>query len=155
MPFALCSGLTRIGTETELESIRRVEQAGAGTRVALVTGACGAIGKAIARGIAGTAGYEVVLVCRDEEKARHACQEITRDTGNREVRYETVDVSRRSSIQGLAARWEGPLHVLVNNAAVTPRRREETPEGIERQFATNSSTASARFEMPSRRTGAP
>jgi hypothetical protein len=27
--------------------------------------------------------------------------------------------------------------VLVNNAAATPRRREETPEGIELQFATN------------------
>jgi NAD(P)-dependent dehydrogenase (short-subunit alcohol dehydrogenase family) len=27
--------------------------------------------------------------------------------------------------------------VLVNNAAVAPRRREETPEGIELQFATN------------------
>ena len=29
------------------------------------------------------------------------------------------------------------MHVLVNNAAVAPRRREETPEGIELQFATN------------------
>ena len=30
-----------------------------------------------------------------------------------------------------------PVHALINNAAVTPRRREETPEGIELQFATN------------------
>ena len=29
------------------------------------------------------------------------------------------------------------MHALVNNAAVPPRRREETPEGIELQFATN------------------
>jgi NADP-dependent 3-hydroxy acid dehydrogenase YdfG len=32
-------------------------------RVALVTGASGAIGKAIARGIAEDPGYEVVLLC--------------------------------------------------------------------------------------------
>jgi len=108
-----------------------------GSRVALVTGASGAIGKAIARGIAETPGYEVVLLCRDEMKARQACQEIIQATGNGAVRYEVADVSRWSSIQGLAKRWHGPLHVLVNNAAVTPKRREETPEGIELQFATN------------------
>ncbi len=106
-------------------------------RVALVTGASGAIGRAIAVGIARHPGYEVVLLCRDEAKARQACQEIRRATGNSRVRYEVADVSRRSSIQGLADRWQGPLHVLVNNAAVAPRRREETPDGIERQFATN------------------
>jgi NAD(P)-dependent dehydrogenase (short-subunit alcohol dehydrogenase family) len=108
-----------------------------GHPVALVTGASGAIGKAIARGIAESPGHEVVLLCRNEMKARQACQEIIRATGNGAVRYEVADVSRWSSIQGLAKRWQGPLHVLVNNAAVTPKRREETPEGIELQFATN------------------
>ncbi|HSB73368.1 MAG TPA: SDR family NAD(P)-dependent oxidoreductase [Candidatus Methylomirabilis sp.] len=108
-----------------------------GNRVALVTGATGAIGKAIARGIAASPGYEVILACRDEEKATRAVREITQATGNAKVRYEVVDLSRRLSIEALAGRWRGPLHVLVNNAAVTPRRRQETPEGIELQFATN------------------
>jgi len=108
-----------------------------GRRVALVTGASGAIGKAIARGIAKDPSYEVILLCRNDAKARQACQEVIRDTGNSKVRYEVVDVSRRSSILALAERWRGPLHVLVNNAAVTPKRREETPAGIELQFATN------------------
>lgn len=31
----------------------------------------------------------------------------------------------------------GPLHILINNAAASPRQRQETPEGIEVQFATN------------------
>ncbi len=106
-------------------------------RVALVTGATGAIGKAIAWGIAERPGHEVVLLGRDEMKAARACQEIMRATGNSRVRYEVADVSRRSCIRALAERWRGPLHVLVNNAAVTPRRRQETPEGIELQFATN------------------
>jgi NAD(P)-dependent dehydrogenase (short-subunit alcohol dehydrogenase family) len=106
-------------------------------RVALVTGATGAIGKAIARQIAQQQAYEVVLACRNEEKGRQAVTDITRATGNNHVRYELVDVSRYSSIQALAERWRGPLHVLVNNAAVTPRTRQETPEGIELQFATN------------------
>jgi NAD(P)-dependent dehydrogenase (short-subunit alcohol dehydrogenase family) len=105
--------------------------------VALVTGATGAIGKAIAERIAARPDYEVVLVCRDAAKAETTVREIRRRTGNARVRYELVDLARRASIRALAERWRGSAHVLVNNAAVTPRRREETPEGIERQFATN------------------
>jgi NAD(P)-dependent dehydrogenase (short-subunit alcohol dehydrogenase family) len=105
-------------------------------RVAIVTGATGRIGKAIARGIA-AAGYSVVLACRNAEKAERAAEEIRAATGNARVCPEVVDVSRKGSVEAFASRWRGPLHVLVNNAAVTPRRREETPEGIERQFATN------------------
>jgi NAD(P)-dependent dehydrogenase (short-subunit alcohol dehydrogenase family) len=110
---------------------------GTGNRVAIVTGATGAIGKGIAQGIAEKDGYEVVLAARDEDKARRAVRDIVQATGNSQVRYELVDVSRRASIQALAGRWRGPLNVLVNNAAATPRRRYETLEGIELQLATN------------------
>jgi NAD(P)-dependent dehydrogenase (short-subunit alcohol dehydrogenase family) len=106
-------------------------------RVAIVTGGNGAIGKAIAQGIAEKGDFEVILACRDEGRARRAVQDVIRATGNQNVRYELVDVSRQTSIQALAERWRGPLHILVNNAGATPRRRLETPEGVEMQFATN------------------
>ncbi len=106
-------------------------------RVAIVTGATGAIGSAIAAGIAACPGFEVVLACRDATKAARTLERLVASTGSRRIRYEVVDVSRRVSVEALAARWQGPLHVLVNNAAVTPKRREETPEGIELQLATN------------------
>jgi NAD(P)-dependent dehydrogenase (short-subunit alcohol dehydrogenase family) len=104
---------------------------------AVVTGATGAIGKAIARQIAATPGYSVVLIGRDEKRTQRATQEIIKSTGNQATRYEIVDLSRHSEIEALADRWQGPLHVLVNNAGATPRRRSETPEGIELQWATN------------------
>lgn len=106
------------------------------TPVALVTGATGAIGRAIARHLAGR-GIEVVLGCRDKNRAEQAVREIRQSTGNERVRYELVDVSRQSDVQALVGRWQGPLHVLVNNAATAPRDRRETPEGIELQLATN------------------
>jgi NAD(P)-dependent dehydrogenase (short-subunit alcohol dehydrogenase family) len=53
------------------------------------------------------------------------------------VRHEIVDLSLSDSICELAKRWQGPAHVLVNNAAVTPRQREENGDGIELQFAVN------------------
>jgi len=106
-------------------------------RVFLVTGATGAIGLAIAKQLAATPSAEVVLACRNEARAIQAVQDIRECVGDARLRYELVDVARRYSIEALARRWTGPLHVLVNNAAATPRRREETPEGIELQFATN------------------
>ncbi len=109
----------------------------AGETTAIVTGPTGAIGKAIARQLAAKPGFEVVLAVRNSQKAEKAVAEIKKATGNEGVRYELVDVSRRASVEAFAAGWVGPLHVLVNNAAATPRRREETPEGIELQFATN------------------
>jgi NAD(P)-dependent dehydrogenase (short-subunit alcohol dehydrogenase family) len=108
-----------------------------GSRAAIVTGASGAIGKAIARQLAALPGHEVTLVGRDETRARQAANDIVRESGNERVRYEVVDLSRQTAIEALAARWRGPLHVLVNNAAATPRDRQETAEGIELQFATN------------------
>ena len=105
--------------------------------VYLVTGATGAIGKAIARQLAAKPNAEVVLVCRNQSKAEQAVTEITTATRNPKVRFELADLSRHKDIQNLAKRWTGPLHVLINNAACTPRARQETPEGIEMQFATN------------------
>ena len=106
-------------------------------RLALVTGATGAIGKAIALAIAQQPGYEVRLLCRDPQKAERAVSEIIELTGNPQIGFELVDLSRQASIEALARRLQGPVHVLVNNAAITPTQRMETPEGIELQFATN------------------
>jgi retinol dehydrogenase-13 len=103
---------------------------------ALVTGATGAIGAAIARGLA-EHGYEVLLVARDESKGKRAADAVRRSVRGARVRHVLGDVSRRASIATLAKLHEGPLELLVNNAAEAPRKRLETPEGIERQLATN------------------
>jgi NAD(P)-dependent dehydrogenase (short-subunit alcohol dehydrogenase family) len=106
-------------------------------RVALITGATGSIGKAIARRLAAQPELEVVLLCRDPVKGLSAVEDIQRQTGNPRVRCEIVDLARGDSIAALAQHWSGPAHLLVNNAAIAPRRREESAEGVELQFATN------------------
>jgi NAD(P)-dependent dehydrogenase (short-subunit alcohol dehydrogenase family) len=103
---------------------------------AIVTGAAGAIGTAIARQMA-EKGFQVFVVARDESKAQKTAKQIADATGNNEVYPLVIDLSGKSSIQHAADNWNGPLHVLINNASTTPRQREETPEGIEMQFATN------------------
>jgi len=104
--------------------------------VAAVTGATGAIGKAIAMQLA-SENIHVVLITRDPVKSNAAVEEIIETTGNENVRFELADLSRLASIGSLASSWDGPLHILINNAAISPPDRSETEEGIELQFATN------------------
>jgi len=104
--------------------------------IAAVTGATGAIGKAIAMQLAAE-NIQVVLITRDPVKSNAAVEDIIKTTGNKNVRFELTDLSRQASIASLAASWDGPLHILVNNAAISPPARIETEEGIELQFATN------------------
>ncbi len=118
------------------ESIEVKSQVKQNMKTAIITGATGAIGKAIARQMAGH-GFKVTMIARDEFQAKKVVDEIIAATGNRDVNFLIADLSRKSEIIKLAECWSGPLDVLINNAAATPRRLEKTPEGIEMQFATN------------------
>ena len=106
-------------------------------KVVLVTGATGAIGKAIARNIALSDSYEVVILARSQIRGEKAVVEIKKTAANNKVRYEFVDLAIYESIKQLRNNWTGPADILINNAATTPRTRQETSEGIELQFATN------------------
>ncbi len=106
-------------------------------RWAIVTGATGAIGAAIARRLAANPEWGVVLAVRRSDRGEALASELGRVTKNPNLRVEVVDLSRHASVKELAARWRGPLDVLVNNAAVAPPSRQVTPEGLELQFATN------------------
>ena len=105
-------------------------------RAAIVTGANGAMGVGICQGLA-EHGFEVVMVCRNAKKAEAAAREVEQAVAGARLRTELVDVSRKAEVFAFAGRFTGRLDVLVNNAAIAPRRRSETPEGIEMEFATN------------------
>ena len=105
-------------------------------RKAIVTGAYGAIGKAIARGVA-SHGYHVTLVGRDASALSACRDDLVSETGNDHITFQAVDLSEKQEIKAFAEDWSGPLHLLINNAATTPRTRTETSQGIEMQFATN------------------
>lgn len=126
-------------------------------KLALVTGATGAIGKAIARQLVATGKYRVIMIAKDELKAVNAMEDIRKLTHCADIRYVVADLSSRKQIYELAAGIDGPVKILVNNAADTPRKRTETNEGLEVQFATNVLGYFWMIEafMPHLKTGAP
>jgi NAD(P)-dependent dehydrogenase (short-subunit alcohol dehydrogenase family) len=105
--------------------------------VALVTGATGAIGRAIAAGLAALSNTELIVVGRDPGRLRQLVADLSSEAGHARIRGELVDLSSHESIVALAGRLDGPLDVLVNNAAIAPPRRQVTDRGIELVFATN------------------
>lgn len=102
---------------------------------ALLTGATGAIGRAIAEALIDN-GIDVVMTCRDTKKGESVRHAIAAKMGQ-SPKLAHCDLSRKQDIFSLADTWSGPLHILINDAAECPGRRLETEAGIERQFATN------------------
>ncbi|MGD8317384.1 MAG: SDR family NAD(P)-dependent oxidoreductase [Myxococcales bacterium] len=105
-------------------------------RVALVTGATSGLGREAARELA-RLGATVILVGRNRDKTERVTQAIREETGNPRVQVQIADLSSMAEIRSLAARIQGPIHLLINNAGVLVAERTETEEGFETTFATN------------------
>ena len=102
----------------------------------IVTGGASGIGVETARALAG-AGADVTLAVRNLDAGERTAEDIIATTGNTQVISAPLDLADRASVAAFAAAWDGPLHILVNNAGVMASPLIRTPEGWELQFATN------------------
>jgi NAD(P)-dependent dehydrogenase (short-subunit alcohol dehydrogenase family) len=106
-------------------------------RHAIVTGASSGIGVETARVLAAR-GAAVTLAVRNTEAGASVAAEIRASTGNDDVDVRQLELADHASITAFVDAWDGPLHVLVNNAGVMALpERTLTPDGHELQFATN------------------
>jgi NAD(P)-dependent dehydrogenase (short-subunit alcohol dehydrogenase family) len=116
-------------SSTAAEVLAGVDLSG---RRAIVTGGASGIGVETARALAG-AGAEVLLAVRDVAAGERVAGEIAGNVG-----VAPLDLANRASVEGFAAAWRGPLHVLVANAGVMALPELTlSPEGWEMQFAVN------------------
>ncbi len=104
-------------------------------RTAVVTGGASGIGVETARALA-SAGAQVTIAVRNLDAGRATAEDIAATTGG-QIRVASLDLSRPASVKAFTAAWEGPLHILVNNAGVMASPLSRTPQGWESQFATN------------------
>jgi NAD(P)-dependent dehydrogenase (short-subunit alcohol dehydrogenase family) len=116
------------------EVIRGVDLTG---KRSVVTGATSGLGVETARVLA-AAGAEVVLGVRRLDAGREVAAELRKATGNDAIEAAPLDLSDLASVAAFAAAYDGPLHILVNNAGVMalPGLRRSA-QGCEMQFASN------------------
>lgn len=108
-------------------------------KTCIVTGGTSGIGEASALALA-EQGADVAIVCRSKERG-----EATRDRIHAATRRDCVslfyaDLQRLEDVRRVGAELDARLDridVLLNNAAVTMLRREETPDGNEMTFGVN------------------
>jgi NAD(P)-dependent dehydrogenase (short-subunit alcohol dehydrogenase family) len=125
---------TPFGAEsTAAEVLAGVDLTG---RRAIVTGGASGIGIETARALAG-AGAEVTLAVRDTEAGERTAKDITGTTGNDRLLVAPLDLTDQASVAAFTAAWQGPLHLLINNAGVMASPLRRTEQGWELQFATN------------------
>jgi NAD(P)-dependent dehydrogenase (short-subunit alcohol dehydrogenase family) len=123
--FDATSTADDVAADADLTSVR-----------ALVTGASSGIGLETARSLA-RAGAEVTLAVRNTDAGVEAAEDIAKSTGSDGVRVAALDLADRATVASFVESWNGPLHLLINNAGAITPALSRTAEGWELQFATN------------------
>ncbi|REH25686.1 MULTISPECIES: SDR family NAD(P)-dependent oxidoreductase [unclassified Streptomyces] len=124
-PFTASSTADEVLEDVDLTGVR-----------AIVTGASSGLGTETARALT-AAGAEVTLAVRNTAAGASAAETIARSTGAAPPRVVRLDLADRAGVTRFVDAWDGPLHLLVNNAGVVTGGLERTPEGWELHFATN------------------
>jgi len=124
-PFTAASTTTDVVAGIDLRGIR-----------AVVTGASSGLGRETARALA-AAGAEVILAVRNPHKGAEVAEAIWQTGAPIKPLVTRLDLSDQASVAHFVNQWEGPLHLLVNNAGLVTAGLERTAEGWELQFATN------------------
>jgi NAD(P)-dependent dehydrogenase (short-subunit alcohol dehydrogenase family) len=123
-------------TTTAAEIVANVDLHG---RRVVVTGASSGIGVETARALAST-GAEVTLAVRNLEAGAKVANGLAEKlpAGAGALRVARLDLADPDSVAGFVRAWNGPLHILVNNAGVMALPQlTRTAAGYEMQFATN------------------
>lgn len=108
-------------------------------QVAVVTGASTGLGAETARALA-SAGAEVVLAARDQQRTERVMEEIRAEQPEARLVFQALDLadldSVRTAADSLAQRYSA-IHLLVANAGVMACPLQRTAQGCEWQFGIN------------------
>src|SRR4051812_2305851 len=108
-------------------------------KVVVITGGNSGIGRVTATEIA-KMGAQVVLVCRNETKARAVQEDINAVTGINNCDLYVCDFSSHASIRNFGLKFRekyDKVDVLINNAGTIIGERQVNEDGHEMMFATN------------------
>lgn len=108
-------------------------------KLAIITGADGGMGTEITRAVA-SAGYKIVMACRDPQSGEKKRQMLMQETGNTAIEVLPIDLASLSSVAAFAdkllQRGE-KVALLMNNAGTLETARRITEDGLERTVSVN------------------
>lgn len=107
-------------------------------KTAIVTGANSGMGMATVKALSDM-GAKVIMLCRSEKRGREAVEKMTQDKP-RDLELILCDLGDYDSIRAFAEKVRennSHIDILVNNAGFISLDRQETKEGLERQFGIN------------------
>ena len=107
-------------------------------KIAIVTGANSGMGMATVEALCDK-GATVIMLCRNEKRGQEALARLTAET-DRKLDLMICDLGDFASIRDFVRRVEEKyprVDILVNNAGFISLDRQETKDGIERQFGIN------------------
>ena len=107
-------------------------------KVCLITGATNGIGQESAKAL-NNMGAEIVFIARNEEKGNFLKQQLKNDSG-RDATMIIANLSSQAEVKRAANEFlalEKPLDILLNNAGIMNRERNETVDGLEEVFSVN------------------
>ena len=107
-------------------------------KTAIVTGANSGMGMATVRALSDM-GAKVIMLCRSEKRGTEVLEKLSSEK-YRDLELILCDLGNYDSIRAFAnivRRGYGHIDILVNNAGFISLDRQETEEGIERQFGIN------------------
>ncbi len=108
-------------------------------KIVVITGGNSGIGRITATEIA-KMGAQIILVCRNEQKAKAVQEDINALTGLNNCDLFICDFSSHTSIKKFAKEFRmkyNHIDVLINNAGAILGEREVNEDGYEMMFATN------------------
>lgn len=120
-------------TSTAADVLRGVDLTGLR---AIVTGGSSGLGVETARALT-AAGAAVTLAVRNPASGEAVADAIGTTTGAIRPRVRWLGLAYPGSINAFTEAWEGPVHLLINNAGLVTSGLERTADGWELQFATN------------------
>lgn len=108
-------------------------------KVAIITGADGGMGQVHTQTTA-LAGYEVVMACRNLEKAQKVRDRIAEETGSQDIQLIHLDLASFASILEFAEEIKKRythIDLLLNNAGTLCHHAEQTQDGVETSVGVN------------------
>lgn len=107
--------------------------------LAIITGADGGMGQIITLALA-QEGYQVIMACKEPNKARPVCDRIKRESGNDRIEVRQINLASLASVKAFTEKLlaEGhPVSRLMNNAGVLTTDMRKTEDDLETIVSVN------------------